>query len=122
MVNLPKSHRYAYEELQTQLGSLRDCLNLVPANLDSLRQRGQEIQYYFQSEILSLSLSELDSLQVPLVRSLYTEIHRSFRLLQTDLLFLKTAQTPVLQSQKRQAVGDRLQTLQGYCQMLLNAD
>jgi hypothetical protein len=122
MLMLPKLHRLAYAELQEKLESLSDRLDQFPEDVASLFEVGQEVQSYFQSKILPLPTAELSPQQEIHLRSLQTEIHRTLRLILTDLLFLKTAKTLAIQTQKRQILRDRLALALGYCQQLILKD
>lgn len=122
MLMLPKLHRLAYAELQEKLESLSDRLDQSPKDVASLFEVGQEVQSYFQSKILPLPTAELIPQQEIHLRSLQTEIHRTLRLILTDLLFLKTAKTLAIQTQKRQILCDRLALALGYCQQLILKD
>ncbi|NET10932.1 MAG: heterocyst frequency control protein PatD, partial [Symploca sp. SIO2B6] len=51
----------------------------------------------------------------PRWQSLCTEMHKQFRLIEVDLLFLRTARRTPTVERRLQQLGDRLSTLIDYC-------
>lgn len=119
MSALPKLHNRAYTELMEKLGFLGDCLHHSPEDIPSLLTAGRAAQSHFQTRILPLPTAELSPTREAQLRSVQTEIHRVLRLILTDILFLGAAKTPTVQSQKLQALNDRLTSILSYCQQLL---
>jgi hypothetical protein len=56
------------------------------------------------------------------VQSFQTEINKQMRLLELDLMFLKTARQATTLEQRWQMMGDRLHLLTVYCDALLSQD
>lgn len=75
------------------------------------------LQQWFQQTLLSPENARPQAEQ-----SLLVELHKQLRLLATDAAFLQSAKTPQTQQQRQQQMGDRLKTLQRYCQHLLNPE
>jgi hypothetical protein len=66
-----------------------------------------------------LDWEQLDPQQVARVQSYQTEINRQFRLLGMDLMFLRAARQSATETQRRQQVSDRIDSLMQYCEALI---
>jgi hypothetical protein len=115
---LPTNYRQAYESLLKKLEDLTFALQ--EQNSLTQQQCFQALQTCLKQEILSLN----DDILAPEVanrwHAVQTELYRSWRLLETDWLFLATARQG--REKRLQIIGDRLQTLKQYCQVLLKED
>lgn len=118
---LPTSHHSSYQRLSIALTDLKNWLVLPNADLSIALQRLQEIRDIFQTEIGGLSSDELDPSLVSRVRSLQTEMYRALRLLETDLLFLRSSKQTTTSQQRLATISDRLDRLLGYCAVLLGS-
>ena len=101
-----------YLDLQQRLQRLE-----TPESSPPLTAQVSSLQQWFQQNFLRSDSDRPDSEQ-----SLLVEIHKQLRLLATDTAFLQAAKTPQTQQQRQQQMGDRLATLQRYCNYLLNPD
>ncbi|NMG61048.1 hypothetical protein E1H12_21670 [Geitlerinema sp. P-1104] len=101
-----------YLELQEQLRRLE-----TPPASPPLTVQVNGLQQWFQQTLLSPESNRPQSEQ-----SLLVELHKQLRLLATDAAFLQSAKTPQTQQQRQQQIGDRLNTLQRYCQHLLKPE
>jgi hypothetical protein len=116
---LPKSHYQAYQQFLNALLILRDQANSLPLDAIALLEKWQLIQQVFQSQILKLNSEELDLAIAPRWQSLQTEIHRTLRLLEADMMFLRSSRQSATVQRHLVSLRDRLETLLGYCQVLL---
>ena len=116
---LPKSHLYAYQEFLTVLLTLRDQATAEPPETDGLQETFERVQQIFQSQIMSLPDDSLNSEIASRWQSVQTEIYRALRLLKTDIMFLRSSRQAATAEQRLAAVGDRLEKIIGYCQVIL---
>lgn len=124
MDKLPDLHHQAYGGLRSRLEGFRDR-NFNP-NHDLVEAiapqtwatEWQTLQSYFQTEILTLAEEGLDPAQAYHWRSLQTELNRTMRLLNTDLLFLRASRQADTTEQRVGLIRDRLSQLIDYCQRL----
>lgn len=112
---LPNSYIGAYRELLILLQQLRD--RVETDNFELLQDNFSQIQQLFQQQIASLTGDELESDVFSQWQSVQTEIHRSLRLLQTDLMFLRSSRQATTSAARLKSVVDRLDKLIGYCRL-----
>ncbi|ASC71634.1 hypothetical protein XM38_025870 [Halomicronema hongdechloris C2206] len=75
-------------------------------------------QQQFQAFLALVEQTELTTaVEVPL-RSLQTEVNRHLRLLGMDVAFLQAARQPQTVQQRQAQMGDRIRTLEQFCQGL----
>jgi hypothetical protein len=115
---LPNLHRQAYGVLRSRLEVFRDRLLSHGIDLPALATQWQDLQSYFQAEVLGLTAEGLDSAQGDRWQSLQTEIYKTMRLLDTDILFLKASRQTQTTEQRLKIIVDRLGQLIAYCQLL----
>ena len=113
---LPNLHRQKYQNFKQVLQQLQTAVNL---DTPELRQRFLEGQQFFQQQIVSLNAGDLEPVDEPRVRSYQTEMSKQLQLLGMDVTFLQAARQPATVQQRLKSVGDRIQTLIGYCDVLL---
>ena len=129
---LSKPHNQAYQEFSTLLQKLQDDfvsmketssvqdksdfdLNNTEISIVSIKEQFQRLQTFFQQQIVPLTSQELDETIAIRWQSLQTEVHREFRLLNTDMLFLASSKQAKTKSQRLQSLCDRLDKIIGYC-------
>lgn len=117
---LPDSYSQAYQEFLKILLVWQDNVNCNNFDVVALQNSFQEVQHFFQTEIVSLSEESLDENIVSRWRSIATEMHRTFKLLSTDTIFLRSAKQSTTQQQRLKSISDRLAQLIGYCQLMLS--
>jgi hypothetical protein len=112
---LPKNFRESYE---TSLDLLRAlAIALDEKDGETRERRFQELQVFLREQVLSLTDDNLDPETAIRWRRIQTELVRSWRLLETEWLFLASARGS---GDRRLAmIGERLNALIGYCQLLL---
>jgi hypothetical protein len=114
---LPTNYRQAYESL---LRKLEDFSVALPDGDSSTgSQCFQALQTCLEKEVLSLNDDNLVTEVAYRWRPIQTELYRSWRLLETDWLFLATARQG--REKRLQIISDRVGTLKHYCQVLLGA-
>jgi hypothetical protein len=77
------------------------------------------VQEIFTSQILTLSNEQLDLPELSRMQSYLTEIHRLMRMLQMDMMFLQASQHRETQDQRRSVFDDRVKSLIGWCESIL---
>ena len=115
---LPQSYLQSY---QIFLGAL---LNLMAeakqAELDfvSIQIKGKKVQQLFNEKIVPLTGDDLDTEISSRWQSLQTEIYRSYRLLNTDFIFLASARQPLTLKQRQKSLINNLEKILSYCQII----
>ncbi|QSJ17952.1 heterocyst frequency control protein PatD [Nostoc sp. UHCC 0702] len=105
-----------YQDLAILLKELR--LDATSTQLDApeLRQRLASLLQIFQQEIVPLA--DEDSR----VQSYRTEISKQLRLLEIDIMFFQGARQVSTAKTRLETIGDRLTTLIGYCDAILQRE
>lgn len=128
MDQLPKLHLSAYGGLRSRLERFCDRLLVQDSpsgsliDLPTLGAEWQSLQSYFQTHVLTLTAEGLAADQAHHWQSLQTEIHRTMRLLNTDILFLRASRQVSTTQQRMTLICDQLAQLNRYCQLLTDAD
>ena len=115
---LPNIHYQRYQEFKQALEQLQQTAAGTHLDAPRLRQSYLTVQQFFQQQIVSLDAGDLEQDQAR-VLSYQTEMSKQLRLLGMDVMFLQAARQPGTASCRQQQVGDRLKTLVGYCDALL---
>lgn len=116
---LPDLHAQCYQNLMQALSQLAETVNAPNPDQATVRASTLEMQQFFQAQILSLGMEELDPRMVSLVQSLQTELHKQIRLLVNDVMFLGSARQPETLERRWVEVRDRLKGCIGYCEAIL---
>lgn len=118
---LPLSHQSEYQALQQQVEKLQTMLTTSPIAVAALKSAISELQTLFQTNILSISIAELDPQLAQRIQSYQVEIDKQLRLLGMDVMFLQAARQMATVEQRQQQIRDRLNLLLRYCDALLGA-
>lgn len=118
---LPRSHTRAYQDFLTKLRNFKGYLSNseVEVSNSQIQQKFQELQLWFDQNVTDLNEQELEQAISSRWQSVQTEIKREFKLLTTDILFLKSARQKPTQIKRIQSISDRITKLIGYCQVML---
>lgn len=119
---LPPSHRDRYQQWQDLLESFRMIVQVPTADGATLQGALLQVQQFFQQQVGPLELAELESAIAPRVQAVRTEMQKELRLLTMDVMFLQAARQSATQQQCQKQLGDRLEKLAGYCQVLVAAE
>lgn len=124
--SLPIAHQTCYQTFQQALQRARSQIANSsadsPVDLPTLKSTLAQLQSFFQTEILSLNSDDLEPAIAHSVQSYQVEMHKQLRLLITDLSFLQAARQADTIQQRRQQVGDRLETLIRYCGAVIGGE
>lgn len=112
---LPESYRSPLLALEKAIDRLTRLMSEGKLTLTEV----EAAQQIFQEQVLPLELDDLDPTIAAKLQSIQTEIAKQFRLLSTDVLFLKAARQATTASQRQQQIGDRLRLLRQYCEVML---
>lgn len=112
---LPISASQSYHSLLQLLLTLRDQLKQADPQRFTIQKTFEESQQFFLEQVLGAT----DGPTTSSARSLQTEIHRLFKLLSTDFLFLTSSRQPATTQHRMKIIGDRLEQLILYCEKLL---
>lgn len=108
-----------YLSLKTELHHLQTRLTEGNIEMREYLMLGQNLLRLWQTRLAHTTGDHFPAALESQWRSLHTEIHRELRLLNMDLMFLGRSRQ---QATKQQAVGDRLNRLNQYCDKILNLD
>ncbi|BAZ50752.1 hypothetical protein NIES4103_33690 [Nostoc sp. NIES-4103] len=109
-------NRQKYQDLATLLKELRLDATSTQIDAPELRQRLASLQQMFQQQIVPLA--DEDSR----VLSYRTEISKQLRLLEIDIMFFQGARQVATAKTRLETIGDRLSTLIGYCDAILQQE
>lgn len=113
---LPSLHCQRYEAFLRTLERLKQSVEEGANPLEEFKQ----VQQLYQDKILTLSSEGIDPAIAPRWQSLQTEVNRTLRLLQTDILFLSASQQVETRQQRQTACFQRIEQLFGYCRAILD--
>ena len=116
---LPNLHSRLYQKWLTTLEQLQHNALHPEASKELLRKNFQPVQIFFQTEIINLTSAELDPALAPKWQSIQREIHRGYKLLETDMMFLQSSRQPQTTQARIKTIQQRLEQLIGYCQQML---
>lgn len=111
---LPKTDFENYQEFLSLLRKMQ--LNLKSTEPDNLKQIYQELQQKFTEKIIILTGNELEGSNYQKWQSLQTEIHRSFKLLETQIMFLLTSRQSTTNHKHLNTIDNYLNKLIFYCE------
>mgnify|MGYP005840093395 CR=1 FL=1 len=116
---LPQSQRECYQAFQNALEKLHQTVAASDLQVATRRDRFQDVQQLFQSQIASLSADDVSPDYASRWQSIQTEIYKQMRLLETDLMLLQASRSSATSRSRASTVGDRINTLIKYCEALL---
>lgn len=115
---LPNLHRQRYQEFLEVLEQLQQTVAGSQLNAPKLYQSFLSAQRFFQQQIV-MDAGELEPDDEPRVRSYQTEISKQLQLLGMDVMFFQAARQEKTAINRQMQLGDRLKTLIGYCNAIL---
>ena len=116
---LPKLHDRIYRELLNALLELKNLSTAPDFELSSLEKQYALVKEIFQTRALTLTEEAMDEAIASRWLSIQTEINRAIRLLQNDIIFLRSARQTTTRQTRLKVVCDRIEQLIGYCRVLL---
>ncbi|MEQ8537452.1 MAG: heterocyst frequency control protein PatD [Coleofasciculus sp. D1-CHI-01] len=116
---LVPSQRQSYQDFKHVLDDLHACTQSQELDQTEIQERFQAVKQLFQGRIITLNPDEVHQEQVSIWQSRQTEIHRHIRLLETDMLMLRTARHSATVQSRVAIIRDRLNTLIQYCSAML---
>lgn len=120
---LPEAHRQIYQEFLRSLEQLQVRATQAKPDPAALIVAFQEIQQFFQQQILALSWENYPDASVEQrVQSYQIEMNKQLKLMGTDVMFLQAARQSTTAQQRQVQISDRLNLLIGYCNVLLQVD
>lgn len=117
---LPKFYCDHYQEFLSLLLKFQASLTSLESN--NFAELYQELQQKFNQEIIVLNGSELEGENYYNWQSLQTEIHRTFKLLQTQIMFLLTSRQLTTNQKHLTTIYNYLNQLIAYCQKTVNSE
>ncbi|GAB4230869.1 MAG: hypothetical protein Kow0049_12910 [Stanieria sp.] len=119
---LPASHSQAYQEFLVLIQKFQICFDNLDTEVEPLtiNQQFPVLQEFFNQRILTLTQEDLDN-SLTQVKSLYTEICREFKLLTTDLLFLRASRQTATKEERLTSIRDRITKLIAYIEAILSS-
>lgn len=116
---LSENRYQGYHKLKQALEQLQKTA--AQDNLDraGLMAEYKKVQQFFGNQIMTTDNSELEPSETPAEQSYLTEIHKQLRMLGTDVTFLQASRQPATATARQTAAMERINTLIGYCGVLL---
>lgn len=108
-----------YAVCMTALQQLCDRLSQTDPDFNAIGSDFQQLQQVYQQEIFNASSGVSDPAVASRRQLVQTEIHRTLRLLSTDLLFLQSSRQGTTTKQRLKGVRDRLEQLSGLTQAMM---
>jgi hypothetical protein len=115
---LPKIHSLAYNDLLKEIQELYSSTNISDLDTALLLSKFQEVQQLFNERVVTITDEDLEGQSLHQWQPLQTEIHRSLRLLFTDLMLLRSSRQSKTLTHRLATVRQRLEQLMAYCQQL----
>lgn len=109
-----------YQQFQGQLEELGLNLLNYKQQPGTLLRQGQQLIIFWQTHLAPITGDDLSASIYGQWRSLHTELYRSLRLLNADLIFLQGSRIPSTQMEKHQQIQTRLSQLGQYCQGIID--
>ncbi|MBV8886153.1 MAG: heterocyst frequency control protein PatD [Chroococcidiopsidaceae cyanobacterium CP_BM_RX_35] len=119
---LPEIHRQRYLELKQVLEQMQQTVAMPLLELPRIQKNLLYLQQFFQQIIVSLNINDLEPADEARVQSYQTEMSKQLHLLGMDVVFLQAARQSETIQQRQTQIRDRLQTLIGYCEALLEGE
>ena len=116
---LPESHRQAYQAFLAEVLKLQHAANAAKFDIVLLQKSWQEAQHLFIGQILPLTEAELDPAHASRWQSLHTEIYRTWRLVGTNVMFVRSSRFEVTSQGRLTSLRDRLERLINYCKLIV---
>lgn len=116
---LPRIHYQGYQNLLEALIPLKDHLDQKNPETMTLVEAWQRVEDIFRHEVMGLTGEELEPAIASRWQSTQTEIYRSLRLLQTDILFLQSSRQKSTSHQRLDNVTRRVAQIINYCKGML---
>ncbi|MDY7016158.1 MAG: heterocyst frequency control protein PatD [Cyanobacteriota bacterium] len=113
---LPPLHFQRYTDFLSALEELKASVDVG----ENAQQNFQQVQQAYQEQILTLTAEGIDAAIAPRWQSVHTEMHRTMRLLQADILFLGASRQSAIATSRQAACLARIEQLIGYCQVLIS--
>ena len=116
----PEAHRQIYQEFLRSLEQLQVKVTQAKPDPAALILNFQEIQQFFQRQVLTLSWDNYpDPTVEQRVQSYQIEMNKQLKLMGADVMFLQAARQSSTAQQRQVQISDRLNLLIGYCNVLL---
>ncbi|HEY9860974.1 MAG TPA: heterocyst frequency control protein PatD [Candidatus Obscuribacterales bacterium] len=117
---LPEAHSQIYQEFLRSLEQFKGTATQAKPDPAALIAAFQEIQQFFQRQVLMLSWeNHPDAAMEQRVQSYQIEMNKQLKLMGTDVMFLQAARQSSTAQQRQVQISDRLNLLIGYCNVLL---
>ncbi len=118
---LPLTYRERYQAFLERLNPLERTLT-EEVDLATLKPIFSQLQQQFQGEIMTLTGEDLPKETLSRWQSSQTEIHRTMRLLQNDMMFLEMSRSSNTSQKRLATVRDRVGQLINFATVLIQND
>lgn len=113
---LPSSHQEVYKNFLQALNTLQEAIK----NSSEDRQTAfATVENLFQTQVIPLSDVEIEPELVSRWRSIQTELHRMYKLMATDWLFLRSSRQIATKQERIKVFCDRIEQMSQFCRILL---
>jgi hypothetical protein len=113
---LPSSHQKVYRNFKEALKALQEAVKQSSSERQTAYTR---VEHLFYSDVIPLTDAEINPEIVSRWRSINTELHRMFKLLATDWLFLRSSRQMATKKERLDLFCDRIEQMIKFCRILL---
>lgn len=113
---LPSFYQEVYQNFLQALKSLQEA---VKQSSEKRQTAFATVEHLFQTQVITLTGEEIDPKIVSRWRSIQTELHRMFKLLATDWLFLRSSRQVSTRKDRIDIFCDRIEQMIKFCRILL---
>jgi hypothetical protein len=117
---LPTFWATQYQILLEHLQDFQNLLDSSEIKPQILENCFKQLKDHFYTQIIPLKLDDIPLDAMSKCQSLQTELHRTLRLLETDLLFWGSARQSATRQARLQVIRDRTSTMIRFCQEMLS--
>lgn len=118
---LPESHNRAYRNFLSILLEFQELIDSDRLDFVSINHHFLLIQQFFPKQITILTSAEIDDSIAAKWQSIHTEIYRAWRLLETEIVFLRSSKQTETTKKRLNSLRDRLKQIINYCQGMLTS-
>ncbi len=116
---LPTFWRDQYQLLLDYFREMQNLLNSEVIAIDEVEICFEKLKSHFYNHIIPLEADDIDLTNGGQWQSLQTELYRTMRLWETDMLFWQSSRNQTTRQSRLKMIGDRLNIMIRFCQEIL---
>jgi hypothetical protein len=119
---LPTFWRTQYQLLLEKFQAWQSLLNSGAIRFNEVKNGFDQLKKHFYNQIVPLKADDVDLRDMARWQSLQTELYRTMRLVETDMLFLQSSRQTATRQSRLKQISDRLPTMMRFCQEILKIE